>query len=243
MKRCSLFIGLMLTFLVNQAQQFFIADVRNENNKITVDFRIDGNFDLERYEVKLYSSHDNFSKPMQFITGDVEGELPNNNQIYTLIWDAQKELIEFDGEVQLELRGEVTYLPIHSEQERLSGKQLKETEIQWQGGNPADRVKIELVKNDVVVSEITTSNNTGDYTWMVSKDIEKGKGYKIRLTNLTNANEIYESQSFAIGAGINPILLAGGSAGAAGLAGVIYLISNGGGGDQKNLPTPPDPGN
>ncbi|CAE7857974.1 unnamed protein product [Symbiodinium microadriaticum] len=198
-------------------QEFFIADVRNENNKITIDFRIDGDLPLERYEVMLYSSHDSYSQPMQFVTGDVEEELPNNDQVYTLIWDAQRELIEFEGEIQLELRGEVSYKPIHSAQEKLSGKQLKETEIQWQGGNPADRVKIELVKNGEVIKEIATSNNTGEYQWLIAKDVEKGKGYRIRLTNVSDAEEVHESPAFAIGGGVNPIIIAGGSAGAAGI--------------------------
>lgn len=181
------------------AQTFTIINTEAKGGKVYVDFQITGKYDNERYRVQLYSSKDNFQSPLQNVTGPIAGgkEITQSQGPFQVVWDAQRELKEFEGNIQLELRGQVSYVPIHTEQTP-SAKQGKSTLITWGGGNPQDQIKIDLIQNGQDVKTLGQVTNSGQFNWDVGKSIPKGAGYKIKLTNTGNSGETEESGTFKV---------------------------------------------
>lgn len=194
---------LLLLFIVISsqlsAQQFDIQHVYVDKGKVHVNFKVSENLEHERYRIRLYSSHDNFQQPLTHVSGPIaQGEVSSTGEEMQVIWDAQRELKEFEGNVQLELRGEVSYIPVHAENQSISAKQAKSTIITWDGGNPQDQIRIDLIKFGDVVESLGQASNSGRYTWQVTKDIPKGSDYAIRLVNLNNPGEEFETKTFKV---------------------------------------------
>lgn len=227
------------------AQQFQIEQTYTDAGKVYINFRIKENFTYEKYKVDLYSSHNNFSEPVKYVRGPItQDAMSATGEVIQVVWDAQRELKEFDGNIQLELRGRVIYTPVHSTKDNISAKQTKITTLEWEGGNPSDDIKIELVKNGSVIETLANVQNVGYYDWNVTKAIEKGDGYKIRYVNLGNPGESYETNPFKIGSKIGLALKLAPIAVLGGAAAVFLLGGDDGGGDEgggSELPDPPGP--
>lgn len=198
-KRC-----LVLLFVLASgpllAQQFDIQNVYANNGKVYVDFTIREQYPNERYRIQLYSSHDNYTQPLQYVSGAIEaGELTSTTENLQLIWDAQKELKNFQGNVQLEIRGTVTYVPVHTDNQPIKAKHDKSTTISWDGGEPQNQIRIELIKSGQVIQSLGQVSNSGRYNWVVPDDVPKGAGYSIRLSNVDNPGESTETTAFKVG--------------------------------------------
>jgi len=234
---------LSLIFLVNFsvksiAQEFDIISTVQKDGTVYVTFKIDPNFRLERYLLQLYSSHDDFSTPLQYVNGPVNKELLASDEILVFEWEAKKELKKFDGKVKLRLKGKITYEPVHIDG-KISARLKKGTTIKWQGGNNTDRVKIDLLKEGKITDELTETGNTGEYIWFVSKDYKKGGGYQLRFENLDNTGEIFQTQPFKIqskiGLAIKLLPVVG-----LGIGYLVYVNLNGNGkGDEITEPPLP----
>jgi len=99
-------------------------------------------------------------------------------------WNARAELRNYQGEISVEIRGQVKK-PMYSfisPKENGSLRKGKPTSILWQGGAANQRFKLELVQNDIVVQGLGTVPNTGMYNWTVPGDTRTGKGYQFRIT-------------------------------------------------------------
>lgn len=226
---------------ISFAQEFNIQSVREENGKVYVQFTIQENLPFERYKIDLYSSHNSFSTPLLFVNG-ISDEIQATDETIEIVWDAARELTEYNGDIQLELRGRVIYTPVHSPKPNVSAKLGKTTTLEWEGGKPSDNIRIELIRNGRVSEVIDNVQNMGAYDWNVSEYLEKGEGYKIRWVNVDNPPESYESEAFkisgklGIAVKLSPLALLGAGA-------VVFLLSgeDEGGGDGKELPTPTRP--
>ena len=218
------------------AQEFRVLNISQDNGKVNISFKITPKYAMERYTVEVFSSHDNYQTPLQYVTGDIEGEIESSDQTYQVVGDARKELVTYTGQVQLELKGEVTYLPIHPGKDQVKAKQKKTSTLKWTGGNTSDQVKIELLRNGNVFAEIARTNNSGSYDWAVTREVAKGKGYQLRFTNLNNEGELYETAPFKVGGKLNLVVV--GVPVVAGIVAVIVLLGGDGGAD---LPDPPLP--
>lgn len=229
------------------AQEFQLLNISQDDpGKISLSFKINTKYAKERYSVQVFSSHDNYQSPLQYVTGDTGGEIESSNKTYSVVWDAKKELVTYNGQVQLELRGEVIYVPIHSEDIALKAKHNKNSTLNWTGGNSDDQVKIDLIRNSVLVKQITSTSNSGSYNWTVNSDISKGTGYQLRLTNLGNQGETYETTPFKVSGKTSPLVWILPIAAGGAVAAVLVLGGGGdgnGNGGRDNLPDPPLPGN
>jgi len=71
--------------------------------------------------------------------------------------------------------------------------------IRWDTINAGNNVKIELYKNNIYDSTVTSSTpNTGTYSWTIPSGLSPSSSYKIRITSLTHSNVYDESSSFSI---------------------------------------------
>jgi Ser-Thr-rich glycosyl-phosphatidyl-inositol-anchored membrane family len=57
--------------------------------------------------------------------------------------------------------------------------------INWSGGQPAQSVRLELIKEGKSILQIAQTTNSGSYTWHVPKDMPKGY-YQVRLSDGTD---------------------------------------------------------
>ena len=204
-------------------------------DKVIIQYDLKGDEQDERFKVKVYSSHNDYSSPLTRVSGDVSDAYalrPGNAK--QVVWEAQ-ELGSFNGELEFEIRAEVhRMLRVTSPVAGTAVRRGSTTTIRWTGEQGAKKVKIELLKNGSLVDTPGTVNNSGSYSWSVPKGLKKGKDYSLRFT--TDAGST-GSTAFAIRARY-PLLL---KSAVVALPVAIAVIVLGGDGEDELLPRPPEP--
>ncbi len=239
--RGAFLIILFLISIAGYSQQFQVIDVSQSKGKVIINYNVNPQYRGEKYKVDIYGSHDNYTRPLQYVSGDVGDDVVSDGNTLSIEWNAQRELKTFDGQIQFELRGIVTYVPIHSVGDRISAKQKKETTVRWEGGGSSDRIGIDLVRDGRIVKRLDDVNNTGEYRWIVGTDLDKGAGYELQLQNLSNSGESFQTNPFKISGGLPIWMIIG--PGAVIAAGVVYIVTSGGDGpsgtEEADLPSAP----
>lgn len=110
MKKFTLFwISSILTIVVS-GQEIQITNILLKGEEISVSYNLVDERVDRSYSIRLYTSQDNFIRPMQLVRGDVGVDIlvgPNK----TMTWKAKEELgADFFGGIKLELKGEI-YVP------------------------------------------------------------------------------------------------------------------------------------
>ena len=218
-----------------QSVENVVAEV-GSNGKVIITYDLKGDPEKERFSTSIYSSHNGYSQPLVNVTGDIDTEynvIPGSGK--RVEWDAASELGSYNGELAFEIRARVyQFLRVTRP---AAGKWVRRgstTAITWAGGQSSEKINIQLLKGERIVSNLSTVNNSGSYSWSIPKDIEKGKDYKLRLTGSKGP---ITTEPFSINAKY-PLLLKV-AVPAALIAGTIVLI--GGGSDDGPLPVPPEP--
>ncbi len=191
------------------------------------------------YELFLYSSHDNFAKPMQMVTGDV-GRGVNTGTGKVIYWDAKAELGNFKGKVNLKISGE-KYIPlVQFDGDAFVGKikRGRDLEIKWTSTFPADdKVQLKIQRFNSTLQSFTV-NNIGSFTWNIPAKIKTGEDYSIRICKPENPLRGETSESFKIKTKIPASIKVLPAIVAAGAVAVIYGVSGGG---QQPIEGPPQP--
>ena len=232
------------------------ASIQGDN--IVVTYNLSSTDANARFDIKLYASHNNFSTPVNLVSGDVgTGITPGNGKRIT--WQARQELITFSGNITFEVRGTLI-APQQPQEQAVDPNQLRFTNprlgdkfkmgsimsIRWTGGIPQD-VKLELHKDNSMVQPLTSIQNTGSYNWNIPKDKSLKSGdYTLKLFNINQPQSAAFSGAFKIKGKIPVVIYVLPVVAVGGL--VAVLLSGGGGGDDpngpttdENLPTPPRP--
>lgn len=189
------------------------------------------------YELYLYGSHDNFSKPLLYTSGDV-GKNIQIGKGKVIYWDAKKELGNFRGDFSLKIRGSkyipfVTYQNIH---ENIKIKRGESFNIRWKSSTKADQVLLKIQRNGVPISDPISVDNLGNFTWEVPANLKAGKGYSVQILDAKNLIREETSKLFIVRRKIPltfkviPIAVAAGAA--------AYLLTQ----EKDNgIPEPPSP--
>lgn len=198
----------MLAF-TSQAQRIenFRTEVKGRIIEITYDLISEE--DGITFDLNLYSSLDNYTAPLKFVSGDVGEEiLPGIGKKIT--WNAGQELQEFQGDVFLELRGIITppWIRILTPNRGDKVKPGKELEIRWDSDVDRD-IKIDLYRGTSFVSEITSTPNSGSYIWLVPASAVKDSKYNLVFTSPAKRGKQESSGYFTISKGV-PIWAVGG---------------------------------
>jgi len=245
MKLLALIGGFSIAFLTGFTQSIQNINASVSGGKVTVTYDLVGAKPDQTFIIGLYGSHNNFSTPLQMVSGDV-GNNVKGAVGKKILWDAEGELgnnIDQITQITFKVKGELAAVPIAVKNPAngstaRTGKNLK---ILWAGGKPNQRVVIELLKENQVVATIGESQNTGQHDWPIPKDLAKGV-YSIKLTG---GEEVVQSGSFTVKGKIPlwmklvPAVVG---------AGVLAAVLMGGGGDDgggdvttNDLPVPPGP--
>jgi hypothetical protein len=252
-------LSLSLSFsLACYSQQITNVQAGIQGENIVVTYNLSSTDANARYDIKLYASHNNFSAPVNLVSGDVGGGItPGNGKRIT--WQARQELNTFSGNITFEVRGTLI-APSQPDVESTDPNQLKFSNprlgdkfkmgsimsVRWTGGLPQD-IKLELHKDNIMVQPLASAQNSGSYNWNVPKDKSlKAGNYTLKLFNINQPQSAAFSGAFKIKGKVPvviyilPVVAVGGL--------VAVLLSGGGGGDDGNgtttdgnLPSPPRP--
>jgi hypothetical protein len=233
------FLAAVLISGVSVAQQFSIKRVEVAGDQINLYYDLLDSIASRTYTITLSSSRDNFITPLQKVKGDLGLEVkPGSNK--RIVWNAKEELgPDFDGKVGLEVRGRL-YIPFV----RLDGlnktfKRLRPTEMTWTGGTQQNILNFDLYRGEDKITSFPNIANVGHYTMTIPTTVKPGKGYKFKITDSRNKDQIVYSAPFAITRKIPlllkaiPVVLVGGAA---------YLLASGNK-SPSDLPDPIVPSN
>jgi Ser-Thr-rich glycosyl-phosphatidyl-inositol-anchored membrane family len=171
-----------------------------DGQRVTVAYNLESSKKGQRFNVLVYSSHDNYTKALA-VAGDAgENVTPGNGK--QIVWEAKRDLPSaFNADVQIKIKATPqSDLSVLSIQPLALNtyKKGRSISINWSGGNPADKLTLELYKdgnpNRMIASAI---DNRGNYDWKIPQDV-KGKKYSFRLVNAASPAQHSESEKFAI---------------------------------------------
>jgi hypothetical protein len=227
------------------AQRIDNVKAATAGDKVVITYDINDAAEGQKFKVRLYASHDNYSSPLAQVSGDVG----QNSELFPGIskrieWNAKSELKEFDGDITFEVRADVISTGARFVGPSLGAKvkRGKNVDIQWKGIGSSQIVKLELLKGGYSISQIGETSNRTNYTWTIPKAAAKGKDYQIKLTtnSTTITSDVFTVKSrtpFIVK--VLPIFVAGGVAAA--------VLTGGGSGDEggdvinNDLPAAPGP--
>lgn len=184
-----LFVWIFLFPFITQGQAISNVRATFEDGKITVIYDLTGGNEKQAYNVALYSSHDNYAKPVLSVSGDV-GNSKEAGVAKRIIWDAQVDLGEYRGALTFKVSADPIPLGYSFSNPSVSSsyRRGKSATIAWEGGSPADNITIELLDNGNVVQQISDSRNSGVQNWSISKEMTKGNQYQFKLRSSTGQN-------------------------------------------------------
>ncbi|MEJ0056003.1 MAG: Ser-Thr-rich GPI-anchored membrane family protein [Bacteroidota bacterium] len=196
---------------------FSIKKVEVDGDKVNILYDLNDPDPNRTYTISLYSSKDNFISQLDKVAGDVGLEIkPGGNK--KISWSAAQELgPDFEGDVSLEVRGRV-YIPFV----RLDGlqsvmKRSRENEITWSGGTQQNILNFDLYKGEEKITSFPNIANVGHYTLILPSHTKPGSGYRFKITDSKNKDQIVYSKTFVVKRKIPlllqaaPIILAGGA--------------------------------
>ena len=164
-----------------------------QGEKIIVTYDISSDFPGDKYDITLYASSNDFSSPLQRVTGDVGGGQAEGKG-KRIEWDAKSELGNYKGELSFEVRAEVI-AAFALKHEVISAKRGKSVQLDWRGGSKNQEVKIELLKEGAVQGVVGTVGNKGTYNWTITSSEKTGAGFQLRFVN---GKETVTTQPFSI---------------------------------------------
>jgi hypothetical protein len=126
---------LLLTVQASNAQNFVIQRIVHSSDDISVYYDLFDDNKNQKYFIQVFSSTNNYSSPLQKVTGDVGIDVkPGISQ--RIVWNIKEELgKDFVGDIQLEIRGKV-YVPFMVMANIGANhifKRAKPTELFWTG--------------------------------------------------------------------------------------------------------------
>ena len=167
LKSALVLLGVTLTISNINAQQIENLVFRQEGVNIIITYDLIG--DTEKiYFITVFGSHDNFTTPIELITGEVGTEIsPGTGKRIT--WDAKRELGEFKGNLRIRIHAKLTPI-IEFENVSSRFRRGKSHEIQWKTGTRKDNIQFELYKGNELINDLGQIANTGNWHWAIPKN-------------------------------------------------------------------------
>ena len=142
---------LILCSLVVKGQDIQNIVLHYYRDSLLIDYDIDYP-DAETWEVQLFSSHDNFKAPLQYLRGDVGPGIKSGTGKLA-IWDITKEFSDFNGPLAVEIRARFMVLPLNISSVPVKNKKGKPLEVSWEGGRPSTGYTFQLYRKGIKIDE------------------------------------------------------------------------------------------
>lgn len=184
-----LYISLLLVLLVVPARAQRITNVQAQlvGDYVSIRYDLAGEIPGQVFEVALYSSHNEFSQPLQQVRGAIGPDITPGRE-KTIEWGAQKELTRFTGEVTFEVRANLTYSPIAIQNPQVESvfRRGHAYKLQWKGGLAGEKLRLELIRDGFPNQVIDNVANTGTYSWRVAEETPIAENYRLKITAQSN---------------------------------------------------------
>lgn len=211
--------------LTMSAQNLEVKRMELKGGTVVVHYALLDTVPGRTYTINLYASRDNYINPLTQLTGD-QGLQVKPGTEHTVTWDAKKELGEtFQGDVSIELRARA-YVPFILFDNFEVIKRGKHKEVTWRGGTRQNVLNFELYnKKGEKVAVIPNVPNAGHTSVLIPSDVKPGKGYKFKIVDSKNKDQVVFTETFAVKRKV-PIPLV--VAGIAAIGGGVALFGGGG---------------
>jgi len=137
---------LFLLFIVFEGYTQKIENVKAtaDGDFVHITYQLFGEFPEQTYNVKVYSSKDEYAKPLQFAEGDAnKSNITQGSRKIT--FDAKKEFQSFEGEVKFRIVATVVSdFHVINPPMGLVTKRGKNIPVAWEGFRPGASVNIDL---------------------------------------------------------------------------------------------------
>jgi hypothetical protein len=193
-------LSLFLMTLTSAAQDIELKYTEFKDNKLVVHYVLKDSIESRVYVIRAYVSRDNFLNPLEKVTGDVGMEVKPgaDNKI---IWDVGEELgAGFEGKVSLEIRGRIfiPFINTESINQYQVFKRKRKYHITWTGGTPQNILNFDLYKGDKKIISYPNLANVGTYNLEFPSYIKPGKGYRFRISDSKNKEDVVYTNTFKI---------------------------------------------
>ena len=225
----SICCGLLCIAFTTTAQEIENLFFRIEGSNVIITYDLKGEPE-QLFRIEVFSSHNNYSTKLIQVSGDA-GENIAPGRAKSVTWDAAAELGNYDGSIELEVRGYIMpqFLEFTNIYSGSSFKRGKTNTILWNSIVSDLKIKLELHQAGEKISELGNIPNNGRYSWSIPKDRKPGKNFKLIAIS---SNNQASSVSFKISPKIPIILKILPLAVIGGLVAVI--VSSGGGPEPPN---------
>jgi Ser-Thr-rich glycosyl-phosphatidyl-inositol-anchored membrane family len=197
----------LLVPLIGAGQTIENVKTSFDGEKMIITYDLNYTDPNQKFRISIYSSHDNYQKPLSLLIGDF-GDNVSPGKSNTVIWDAKSSLpSDFDNNITIKLKATLAGAGGGGGLVKLSMKPFDQgvykkgtpIEVRWVGGNPADKLNIELYKDGALKQRIATAvDNNQHYTWAMPKNEKAGKQFIIRISSTTQPTDLSNSQFFDI---------------------------------------------
>lgn len=196
-----LFVTLLSLMLSNWAlaQRVEIERIFFEDAKVHLRYKLIDTKEDRSYQIQLYGSKDNYISPLKEVVGDVGVDIYAGDS-KEIIWDPFAEYGEdFNDEISLEIRGRV-YIPFVKLDDfnYKSLKRGKVYDITWTGGSSSNILNIELYRGTNKVAVFSNIANVGEYKLVLPKNTKPEKGYRLRISDQKNKDDVVFSNEFKV---------------------------------------------
>jgi hypothetical protein len=190
----------LICLLANPCTAQQVSNVRATADSafVTILYDLQGDLEGQLFSVELYGSHNEYTSPLLYVTGDV-GSNVKAGKDKKMVWQT-RELNIFEGQITFDVRAELVFSPfvVKSPGKASGYKRGRTYKIEWAGGMPADKVNLELYRNNEKVSNISSSPNKGNQQWRVPDKTKPGGNYQLRVSSEANPENVSLSRTFSI---------------------------------------------
>jgi len=203
-------LGLFVLFTFFTSGIIFSQSVENitakiENSKVVIGYDLIGNASTTYY-VQIYTSFDNYAKPLTYVTGDA-GKGVKVGKYKVVYWDYVAENSELSGDIN------ITIIPKDENLQKVVALSLKNSAffinpqirkgylqtLTWSHYDPNKKINIELYKNGQLVRVIANNiSNVGFFNWYITTDYSNSANYQLRVIEVNNNSEFVFSNYFAL---------------------------------------------
>ncbi|WP_425393064.1 hypothetical protein [Ekhidna sp.] len=241
MKFSKLLISLLvLSPFWSFSQEVQITNIQMKGPDMVITYNlIDERIDRS-YSMHLYTSLDNFIQPVEKVSGDVGVDIPVGAN-KTIVWNAKEELGEFNDGIKLEIKGQiyVPFIELDGVERGMILKRGKMTDIRWTGGRGDNILNVDLYQGEKLVRGLGELPNTGNANLKIPSNVPPGKGYRYKISDERNRDEVVYSPSFEVKRKF-PLLIKVGSGITIGVFG-YYLIKSLIPVNEPDISSPPFP--
>jgi hypothetical protein len=202
-----------------------IRSFQQTGETLVVSYDLLDSIEGRSYSIRMYSSADGFINPLDKVTGDIGLEVkPGKNK--TISWQLLKDLPPgFDSKVAVEIRGRlfVPFIGTNAINQYKVFKRKREYNITWTGGTPQNVLNFDLYHGEKKVHTFPNLANVGHYSLILPVHIKPGKGFRFRISDAKNKDEVVYTSAFKVKRKI-PLLMKAVPVALVG-AGIYYIIS------------------